>query len=331
MKTLMFQIACMAAFSAAVMSTAFGAAIASNARSNDLLLRDAVVNAFREDPGVNPRSIEVSVKDGWVTLTGTVDDLLAQRRAPIVAMTVQGVRRVTNLTTMHPAFKSDAAVARDIRGLLDSNPALDSQGIRVEVTEGTARLSGVVDSWQAKRIAGRTALSVPGVWALENDIAVALEARRNDDSIRLDIWDRLNWDPRANTHAVEVVVRDGVVTLRGDVGSQAARLPIIRDAWVAGVHAVEARGLKAHPWAQETGLRRTGFAERSDQDIEGGVLHRLALDPQVNAFDISASVDAGRVTLRGMVSSPLAGYAALLDAHNVPGVRSVEECLRIGP
>jgi osmotically-inducible protein OsmY len=66
------------------------------------------------DSGVPAYLIDVSTRDGIVTLSGWVDSLLAKERASEIAATIKGVRAVVNriaITTVRP----DEEILEDVR------------------------------------------------------------------------------------------------------------------------------------------------------------------------------------------------------------------------
>jgi osmotically-inducible protein OsmY len=64
-------------------------------RSDDRI-REDVDDRLSDDPYVDASEIEVSVSNGEVTLSGTVDGREAKRRAEDIADRVSGVRHVQN-------------------------------------------------------------------------------------------------------------------------------------------------------------------------------------------------------------------------------------------
>jgi osmotically-inducible protein OsmY len=64
-------------------------------RSDDRI-REDINERLTEDPEIDAGEIEVTVKGAEVTLTGTVDDRHAKRRAEDIAEGVSGVREVHN-------------------------------------------------------------------------------------------------------------------------------------------------------------------------------------------------------------------------------------------
>ena len=63
---------------------------------SDERIREEVSDRLMADDRIDASEIEVAVKDGEVTLTGTVDDRWAKRRAEDLAEQVMGVRDVMN-------------------------------------------------------------------------------------------------------------------------------------------------------------------------------------------------------------------------------------------
>ena len=71
------------------------AAEAKDIKDIDITL--AVDRQLQIDEGVPAHLIDVRTKDGIVTLSGPVENLLARERAAEIAATVKGVRSVINL------------------------------------------------------------------------------------------------------------------------------------------------------------------------------------------------------------------------------------------
>jgi osmotically-inducible protein OsmY len=67
----------------------------------------------------------------------------------------------------------------------------------------------------------------------------------------------------------------------------------------------------------------------SDGDIESDVRSALRWDSYVDAGKVDVSVRNGKVTLAGIVDSPLAKRAAGDDAWDTPGVADVENYLEV--
>ncbi len=122
--------------------------------------------------------LAVEVKDGVVTLAGdTLWDVPKDSALAIVART-PGVKDVVNDVTVLPVSQFDDSIrvrtARAIyRDSVLSRYAIDPvHPIRIVVDNGHVTLYGTVQSAMDKTIAGIRANAVPGVFSVENKLAV---------------------------------------------------------------------------------------------------------------------------------------------------------------
>jgi len=300
----------------------------------DIAITDAVEDEMLFDPGISPAPdiIDVETKDGIVTLSGTVDNLLAKERAGRIAKTVRGVRAVVNNLEVAPTVRrSDQQIRNDVREAILQDPATESYEVGVTVVDGEVRLSGAVDSYQEKKLVEKVAIGVRGVTAVKNDIEVIYQADRPDPEIRTEIQQRLKWDTLVDHVLIDVEVVDGVVSLSGTVGSAAEKRRARFDAWVAGVTSVNISGLEVKRWARDPDLRKDKYAEKSDAEIRQAVNDALLYDPRVFSFKVDPVVSDGVVTLRGEVDNLKAKRAAARDARNTVGVERVVNRLKVRP
>ena len=66
----------------------------------------------------------------------------------------------------------DRIEKRDIENALNRNLSISSNHIRVNVIEHAVTLTGDVKSWFEKDEAARIAWKAPGVWTVDNELAV---------------------------------------------------------------------------------------------------------------------------------------------------------------
>ena len=119
---------------------------------------------------------------------------------------------------------------------------------------------------------------------------------------------------------VAVLFEDGVVTLRGTVGSFAQRIAAVRDARkVPGVDYVD----------DQIEVRFLDPDTRSDAEVRGFVLQGLASDDDVPADLIDVKVTDGLVTLSGEVSYQFQSDAAYDDTTEVFGVIGITNDIRV--
>jgi osmotically-inducible protein OsmY len=275
--------------------------------------------------------LDVQTQQGIVRLSGSVGHLLAKEQAVRIAQGVRGVRSVIDQIRLRPVEHSDGDIRNDVVKALAYDPAADSYEIEVNVKNGTVTLSGTVDSWAEKQLAGQVAKGVKGVKKMENGITVEYRTPRPDSEIKAEVERRLELDPYISDGLIEVNVKDGKVTLTGTVGSPSERSGAYAKSWVNGVGFVDTQGLQVEPWARDGMRRGSKFADRSDEEIERAVQEALAHDPRVFCFNVGVEVEGGSVTLSGTVDNLKARKAAERDARHTIGVWMVENYLKVRP
>ena len=129
-----------------------------------------------------------------------------------------------------------------------------------------------------------------------------------------DLFDRvvqeLYWDPSVDEPSIAVFAEEGMVTLRGTVGSLAERR-WTKDAAarVAGVHSVH----------NHLNVRHLGRHGRTDAEMRGRILQKLMLSDEVPGT-VDAWVDKRFVTLTGSVTTQSERDEAKSLAESLPGV-----------
>ncbi len=143
----------------------------------------------------------------------------------------------------------------------------------------------------------------------------------SNDELTSHVTDELFWDPKVDNAAIAVSTDDGVVTLRGTVGSLRQKREAKKDAErVWGVKNVN----------NDLQVRLLNDDRREDADLSGAVLQALMLDSLVPAT-VGADVDVGMVTLKGKANWQFQRDEAETVATNVAGVVSVENAIELVP
>jgi osmotically-inducible protein OsmY len=199
------------------------------------------------------------------------------------------------------------------------------------VKDQEVTLTGTVESWGERTLAGRVAKQVDGVQDLANRIAVRIAMQRPDAEIAAEIEEILAWDVLVDDDLIEVAVDDGGVTLSGQVGSLAEKSRAINQSWVAGVKSVAAEELEVSGWARDPRFRKQKYArlDKPDADVAKAVRDALARDPRVLGQDVQVRVDDGKAVLTGTVNGPKAKRAAASTARGTLGVYRVKNRLRV--
>lgn len=144
----------------------------SETRRTDTAIAEAAVNALSWDSAVPPKSVSLTIRDGWVTLTGNVEWRYQRDAAEYTVRRLYGVKGVTNSILVKPRVHI-ADVKTRIEDAFKRSAEVDAQHVRVEARDGQIVLSGTVRSLSERREAERAAWSAPGVTLVDDRIAVA--------------------------------------------------------------------------------------------------------------------------------------------------------------
>ena len=131
----------------------------------------AAVRELESHVSIPADRIKVTVKDGLVTLEGTVDWEYQKSLAESAMKKLKGVSGVTNKIQVTPKA-SAAEVKSKIEEALRRSAELDARRITVKIEGSTVKLYGSVSSWAERDEAERTAWSAPGTTMVENHILV---------------------------------------------------------------------------------------------------------------------------------------------------------------
>jgi len=134
------------------------------------IARDAVQTlANRIDA---PRGISVTVRDGHITLGGTVEWMFQRAAAERAVKYLRGVRGVFNNIVVKPSV-SPKDVQQRIVEALHRHADIDARRIQVTADGGRVILNGFVRSWNEKDEVEKAAWTAPGVSAVDDRLAIA--------------------------------------------------------------------------------------------------------------------------------------------------------------
>ena len=110
----------------------------------------------------------------------------------------------------------------EVRAAIDRDPRIvDPIDIAVSENAGTITLRGTVSSFRQRRAAVEDANTPEGTYEVVDELRVRLlEDDPADDALRGAILQRLMWDAEVPDDFVDVAVKDGWVTLKGEVKYQ---------------------------------------------------------------------------------------------------------------
>jgi osmotically-inducible protein OsmY len=210
---------------------------------SDSALQAAVIEEIRWDPQVGRAEIGVAVKDGVVTLSGSMSSYAQKLAAERAAERVLGVKAVADdLEVRLPGSgkRSDTDIAHAAVNALQWDTEVPDDQITVKVENGWVTLDGSV-SWRFQsESAVRAVRNLTGVKGVSNMIRVAPSVSTVE--VKAKIEQALKRSAELDSKRISVEAMDGKVTLKGTVRSWTERRDAERAAWAApGVTQVEDR------------------------------------------------------------------------------------------
>jgi hyperosmotically inducible protein len=246
---------------------------------------------FFADSDVHARNIAVTARDGVVTLKGRVPDENAHTQATQIARNTDGVRDVVDQLVVGPEEKAASRAPTP-----QAPPAPPSEAVAT------------------------TGNSLP-------DVASRGLTLFDDARITSAIQSKYFLDDTVKGRHIDVDTSTGVVTLRGEVGSDAERtqaLQLARD--TDGVQRVE-DALTVNP--QATSTPAVAPSVSADDEITTKIQAQFFLDPDVKVNPMKVTTSNGIVTLEGEVRSQAAKDRAIEVARQTDGVMQVIDRLQV--
>ncbi len=140
-------------------------------------LERAVLAALRWSASLPEDRVAIGVRDGIVTLRGTVEHQCQKDAASRLIEDVIGVRHLENDIAVAPDRNPDALVPA-IEAALWRSGVVDPRRIRVAAADGRVVLIGRVRSWAEREEVERQAWAAPGVRSVDARLRVVPPARR---------------------------------------------------------------------------------------------------------------------------------------------------------
>jgi osmotically-inducible protein OsmY len=145
---------------------------------------------------------------------------------------------------------------------------------------------------------------------------------KTDSQLQRDVLDELAWEPTVDAANIGVSVKDGIVTLQGNVPSYASR-------YHAEQAAKRVYGVKAV--VNDLEVKLPGSSKRSDTDIAAAAVNALKSNVLVPADRIKVTVSSGWVKLEGEVEWQFERDAAERSVRYLAGVMGVSNLLTVKP
>lgn len=219
------------------------------------------------------------------------------------------------------AKKSDPDLQQDVLRELKWDARIKETDVGVEVDDGVVTLTGTVDSWGKRYAAAQAAHRVRGVLDIANDIVVKTPGTpgRTDTDIATAARNALIWDVFVPDTRIRSTVSNGVVTLEGDV-----------DTWTQ--HDDAARAVRNLSGVREVVNLIEIKAPRVDPiKVRKSIEEALERQAEIDAKRVWFEIQDGEVKVFGTVPTWAEREIVIGAAKGTPGVRTVEDKLRVQP
>ncbi|WP_422910691.1 BON domain-containing protein [Pseudomonas sp. MAC6] len=226
------------------------------------------------------------------------------------------------------------------------NRHLNPFTIDVDVENGSAKLTGKVETDVERDLAEQIALGIDGVKEVDNQLTLdpafeakassepSLSQRFDDATLAATVKSKLLWNSNTEGLDIKVSAANGTVSLTGSAqsaeakelaGRLAANTDGVREVNnLLSVSAVDSTAAKVQNAADDTA------AAISDAWITSKVKSSFIYSRNLDGLNISVDTQKGMVSLSGSVLSNAEKQLAIETARNIRGVRGVDaDALRV--
>jgi osmotically-inducible protein OsmY len=205
---------------------------------------------------------------------------------------------------------------------------LKDDDIKIQAKDGAVTLTGMVAEDSHKTLAGETLANLPDVKSVDNKLKVEgdLPIEKSDAWLLTKVKTSLLFHRSVSSLQTEVIVKDGIVTLRGEADNQAQKA--LTAEYVADVEGVKTvnNEMTVAKTAEET---RTAGDIIDDASITTMVKMTLLYHRSTSGFQTKVETKDGVVILSGKAGSEAEKDLATQYAKDVNGVKEVKNLMTI--
>ena len=184
---------------------------------------------FFADSQLSGWDVNIDVKNGVITMTGTVPNEQHKRKADMLAKTIAGQRGINNELQVtdeqvEEEKRSDRAIGAETKAKLFADSELSGWRINVDTQDGIVMMQGEVESEMLKRKATALAQTVAGVREVKNQITVKEKSERTahdgeHSEMSKKLEKKFSTEPKMRGSDIHVEEKEGIVVLFGTVRS----------------------------------------------------------------------------------------------------------------
>ncbi len=145
---------------------------------------------------------------------------------------------------------------------------------------------------------------------------------KSDIDIQKDVTEQLRWEPFLNSSQIGVSVKNGIVTLSGQVDTYSKKV-------LAEKTVKKVSGVKAIAEDIQVGISPT--YKKSDSDIAEAIVNALKWHTMIPEDKVKVSVENGNVKLEGEVEWEYQRNQAKTAVENLSGVKFVSNLIAVKP
>jgi osmotically-inducible protein OsmY len=198
---------------------------------------------------------------------------------------------------------------------------LEAADIRVEVDAGVVTLQGTVDSYWQRWAAEQAVRGVPGVRAVVNAVEVNERDQIDDTELAKAVTAALERNPLVPHDQITVSIREGWVTLEGEVE------------WGVAREEAEETARKVSRVVGVTNLIAVKPVRDNivEVEVKRSIVRTFVRNAEDDAERVYVRAEGGHVTLTGAVRSTFEHVEAERAAWRAPGVSSVTNRIVVRP